>query len=314
MTAQELLEAYIKVLQAERNASPYTLRNYRTDLLSFIRYLDDDTSDPDLGCVDRHALRQYLAQLRQEGVASGSVARKVSTIRSFYRFLAREGYIAGDPIEGVRGPKRERRLPHVLTVRQVVDLITSSLGQGYTGLRDRAIVELLYAAGVRISELVGLDVGNVDLTQVTVRVTGKGNQERISLMGRPAQDALHRYLKTARPVLSHGREERALFLNRDGGRLSARAVQLMVRRKAAAAGLDERVYPHLLRHTFATHLVDGGADIRVVQALLGHKKVDTTQIYTHVTEAQQRRVYLAAFYNQVRPKRRQQLDDENTAD
>ncbi|MFQ5880011.1 MAG: site-specific tyrosine recombinase/integron integrase [Dehalococcoidia bacterium] len=312
MSAPELLAAYIRSLRAERSLSPYTLRNYESDLWAFLRYLGgDDAASLDLAAVDRHALRQYLACLRQEEFASGSVARKVSTIRSFYRFLARHGHIPNNPFAAVRGTRREQRLPDALTVRQVVDLITAPITDTPAGIRDRAILELLYAAGLRISELVGLSVPDVDVKQSTARVTGKGNRERICLMGRPALGALCRYLEKARPALVRRSGERVVFLNRDGGRLSARAVQIMLRRYATQAGLDQRVHPHLLRHTFATHLLDGGADLRVVQELLGHSSPSTTQIYLHVTEAQQRRVYLSAFYNQFRRLRNQDGDDED---
>ncbi len=298
MAIDELIASYVRSLQGERNLSRYTLRNYTSDLKAFFDNLGNDDLDP--GAVDRQALRGYLAKLRQENYASASISRKVSTIRSFYRFLVREGHIESNPLGAVRGPKRERRLPRALTVEQTVSLITAPLDGSATGLRDRAILELLYAAGLRISELVGLNIYDSDVKEGTVRVVGKGNKERICLMGQPAQEALRRYLFEARSTLASRTEERALFLNRDGGRLSARAVQIMLQQYAVQAGLEQRVHPHLLRHTFATHLLDGGADLRVVQELLGHSSPSTTQIYTHVTEAQQRRVYTAAFYNQYR--------------
>lgn len=323
MALQELLKAYVRFLQAGRNLSPHTLRNYQSDLRGFFRYLaGGDEAGFDPAAADRHALRRYLAHQREVGTVSGSLARKVSTIRSFYRFLAREGYISDNPFEAVRGPRRQQRLPNVLTVGQVAALLAVPTDDTALGRRDQAILELLYAAGLRISEMVALDVADADLKGAMVRVLGKGDRERICLMGRPAVAALRRYLREARPALARHPGERALFLNRDGGRLSARAVQIMIKRYAALAGIEQRVYPHLLRHTFATHMVDrgakledGGAVLRVVQELLGHKSVSTTQIYTHVTEAQQRRVYLAAFYNQYRPRRgRDEESDEDPSD
>jgi tyrosine recombinase XerC len=311
MPIDELIASYIRSLQGERNLSHYTLRNYTSDLKAFFGDLGEDDLDP--GEIDRQALRGHLARLRQENYASASVSRKVSTIRSFYRYLVREGHIESNPLGAVRAPKRERRLPKALTVEQTVRLITAPADGSPTGLRDRAILELLYAAGLRISELVGLNIYDTDIKEGTVRVVGKGNKERICLIGEPAQEALRRYLFEARSTLASGVDERALFLNRDGGRLSARAVQIMLQQYAAQAGLEQRVHPHLLRHTFATHLLDGGADLRVVQELLGHSSPSTTQIYTHVTEAQQRRVYTAAFYNQYRDKLQRGVSkDEDT--
>jgi site-specific recombinase XerD len=195
---------------------------------------------------------------------------------------------------GVTGPKRERRLPRILTKNDLTAIIEAADSDTPTGLRDRAILELMYAAGLRLAEAVGLDVAAVDLSEQVARVRGKGDKERMVVVGRPAVAALRRYLREARPKLA-GEGERALFVNRDGRRLSGRSVQKLVRAHALRAGLDQRVFPHLLRHSFATHLLDGGAELRVVQELLGHASASTTQIYTHVTEEQQRRVYEEAF-------------------
>jgi len=298
----ELLQAYLRFLQAERNLSPYTLRNYENDLRSFFRYAED--AGRDIRAVDRYLLRGYLATLREQKMALGSIVRKVSSIRSFYRFLVRQGHIEQDPLAGVHTPKKGRRLPSFLSVGQVLAILGAVEGDSPKALRDRAILELLYASGVRLSELVALDTSDLDIGEQEVRVVGKGNKERIALMGRAAAAALRRYLREGRPALVRRPHERALFLNKQGGRLSARAVQMMVRRCALKAGLDERVFPHLLRHTFATHMLDGGADLRVVQELLGHASVASTQIYTHVSEAEKRRVYDAAFYNVWRSRQR----------
>ena len=305
----ELLQAYLRFLQAERNLSPYTLRNYENDLRSFFRYAED--AGRDIRAVDRYLLRRYLATLREQKMALGSIVRKVSSIRSFYRFLVRQGHIEQDPLAGVHTPKKGRRLPSFLSVRQVLAILGAVEGDSPKALRDRAILELLYASGVRLSELVALDASDLDIGEQEVRVVGKGNKERIALMGRAAAAALRRYLREGRPALVRRPQERALFLNKQGGRLSARAVQMMVRRCALKAGLDERVFPHLLRHTFATHMLDGGADLRVVQELLGHASVASTQIYTHVSEAEKRRVYDAAFYNVWRSRQRRSEADES---
>jgi len=298
----DLLDSYTRYLRAERNLSPYTLRNYRSDLLDLGRYLQQAEGVDPLA-LDRQSFRRYLAHLREQGMASASLSRKVSTIRGFYRYLAREGKLPADPLASVKAPKRERRLPSVLTKEHLTALIESADSDTPQGLRDRAILELMYAAGVRLSEVVGLDLAHLNLADRTLLVRGKGNKERMVLVGRPAAQALHRYLARGRPKLVRGAEQ-ALFINRDGGRLSGRSMQQIVRRHALRAGLDQRVFPHLLRHSFATHLLDGGAELRVVQELLGHASASTTQIYTHVTEEQQRRVYTQAFYNQVRLKAR----------
>jgi integrase/recombinase XerC len=292
---EELLDAYIRYLTAEKNLSPFTLRNYRSDLLDFAAHLGEP-GIAEIAAVDRQSFRRYLSQLRDAGIVAASITRKVSTIRNFYRFLVREGKLETNPLANVSAPKRERRLPSILTKAHLTALLEAANELTPQGLRNRAILELMYAAGVRLSEVVGLDTRSVDLDERTLLVRGKGNKERMVLIGGPAEDAVRRYLKDARPKLATGPEE-ALLLNRDGGRLSGRSVQQIVRKHALRAGLDQRVFPHLLRHSFATHLLDGGADLRVVQELLGHASASTTQIYTHVTEEQARRAYMDAYRN-----------------
>jgi tyrosine recombinase XerC len=305
---QPLLDAYIRYLIAEKNLSPFTLRNYRTDILDFTHYMDEHEDDGPLD-ADRHSFRRYLAHARDGGIVSASLARRVSTVRNFYAYLAREGHLETNPLAGVSSPKRERRLPSILTKDHLSALIASADEQSPQGLRNRTILEIMYAAGVRLSEIVALDLKQLDLAERTLIVRGKGNKERMVLIGAPAQQALQRYLSQGRPQLSTEGSS-ALFLNRDGNRLSARSVQQIVRRHALRAGLDQRVHPHLLRHSFATHLLDGGAELRVVQELLGHASASTTQIYTHVTEEQARRVYTQAFYNQVRLNARKGDDSD----
>jgi tyrosine recombinase XerC len=305
---QSLLDTYIRYLIAEKNLSPFTLRNYRTDILDFTRYMDEHEDDGPLE-ADRHSFRRYLAYARERGIVSASLARRVSTVRNFYAYLARQGHLESNPLAGISSPKRERRLPSILTKDHLTALISAADEQTPQGLRNRAILELIYAAGVRLSEIVALDLRHVDLAERTLIVRGKGNKERMVLIGAPAQQALQRYLSQGRPKLST-QDSSALFLNRDGGRLSGRSVQQIVRRHSLRAGLDERVHPHLLRHSFATHLLDGGAELRVVQELLGHASASTTQIYTHVTEEQARRVYTQAFYNQVRLNARKENDND----
>jgi tyrosine recombinase XerC len=282
----ELLEAYLRYLLAEKNLSPLTLRNYRSDLTHFATYLREE-EDAGPTTADRMMLRRYLSALKEQGMAGASLTRKVSTIRSFYRFLVREGKLESSPLTGLVAPKRERRLPSILSLEQLAAIIESADETTPRGLRNRAILELMYASGVRLSEVVGVDIRNLDLEERTLLVRGKGNKERVVLLGSPAEKAIRRYLARGRPRLCSG-PEMALFVNRDGKRLSGRSIEKIVRQHALKAGLGQRVWPHLLRHSFATHLLDGGADLRVVQDLLGHASAQTTQIYTHVTEERQR--------------------------
>ncbi len=291
--AEALLARYLDVMAAERNLSAYTVRNYATDLRHYLGYLDERDIDP--LAITRVGFRGYIASLIEAGVAQGSVTRKVSTVRSFYRWLRLTGVTREDPLALVRGPKQAKRLPHVLTLEDITQLIAAADGDAPAGLRDRALLEVLYACGLRVSEAATLDTAQVDLDHRTMIVTGKGNKQRLVVMGQPAREALERYLRRARGQLLGDRRRdpsalAALFLNRRGGRLSQRAIQLIVRKYALAAGIDAHVHPHLLRHTFATHLLDGGAELRVVQELLGHANPNTTQIYLHVTEERQRKV------------------------
>ena len=284
--AEDLLDSYLIAQKARKNLSDYTLRNYENDLRQFFDYLDEGSRG--LRTVDRLLVREYLSSLVASGLANASVSRKVSTLRVFYRYLRNEDILDVDPMLGVRGPKKEQRLPRFLTQGEIDTLLSAADKDTPQGLRDRAILELLYAAGLRVSEVVGVEVANVDLDDQTARVLGKGARERLVMMGRPAVRAVERYLEEGRPRLAKG-PATALFLNRDGERLSQRAVQIMVRKYALVAGLGRTVHPHLLRHTFATHLLEGGAELRVVQTLLGHANVNTTQIYTHVTDAAKRK-------------------------
>ncbi|HUS82518.1 MAG TPA: tyrosine recombinase XerC [Dehalococcoidia bacterium] len=324
--SEALLAGYLTMLAAEKNRSAYTLRNYAVDIRPFFAFLDEK-EHVDLLAADRHNVRSYLASLMDANVAPGSIARKLSTLRSFYRFLMQTGRVEANPCEGMRGPKRERRLPSFLSEEEVSALVMAPEPGKPQGLRNRALLELLYAAGVRVGEVFNLNVADLELSPDggLLRVRGKGNKQRVVLVGRPAARALKRYLRQGRPQLAKGPQE-ALFLNRDGERLSMRAVQTIVGKAALASGLDKRAHPHLLRHTFATHMLDGGADLRVVQELMGHANANTTQIYLHVTEARQRQVYdgawdaMAESYNRILDERargrhsREEGPDEDTAD
>jgi len=295
-TLQETFNEYIKYyLKAEKNASPYTVRNYKDDLLDFLYFLKKKKIDPlDETKVDRHVLRDYLSELVEGGIAKASIARKLSAIRSFYRYLVREEIIPKNPIEQVSSPKLDKRLPSFLTKEEMVKLLNAPDLSTPLGQRDRALLELLYASGLRVSELVSLTPEQIDLESNEIRVWGKGSKERVVLMGVPAAEAIKNYLREGRARLLSKKKTKSLFLNRYGQRLPERSVQRLLEQYAKKAGIGKRVHPHMLRHTFATHLLDGGADLRVVQELLGHARLTSTQIYTHVTKGQARKVYLSA--------------------
>jgi integrase/recombinase XerC len=290
---QEVFHRYLDYLNAEQNASRYTVRNYTTDLLDFFRFLTEQKIES-LTQVNRHTLRDYLSLLSDEGFVKASIARKLSAIRSFYRYLVREEIIATNPITGTSSPKLDKRLPSFLTIDEMQRLLATPDVTTPQGQRDRALLELLYAAGLRVSELVGLNLEQVNLDTREIRVWGKGAKERLTLMGEPAAMALTTYLENGRNRLLGARKTSAVFLNRYGQRLTVRSVQSLLEGYARTAGINKRVHPHMLRHTFATHLLDGGADLRVVQELLGHVSLSSTQIYTHVSQSQARKVYLSA--------------------
>lgn len=282
------LGMFMRYLVAERNASVHTLRAYRTDLGQFLRFLREQglagDGGADLGAVDARVLRAWLARLHARGLDPASVGRKLAALRSWFRFLVRRGVLERNPAREVRGPRPPRKLVGFLPIDETVALLD---GPG-AGERERAVLELLYATGLRVSELAGLDLDDLDRSARTVRVVGKGRKERVVPFGAQAARALDAWL--ARRGLRPG----PLFLNRRGGRLSVRSLNAAVRRRARAAGLSRRVSPHTLRHTFATHLLDAGADLRLIQDLLGHSRLSTTQRYTHVGTDRLMRVYDAA--------------------
>jgi len=309
---QETFNKYINYLEAERNASAYTVRNYTTDLLGskkingFFTFLKEKGLKS-LDEVDRSILRDYLTYLMEQGIVKASIARKLSAIRSFYRYLLREGMVPTSPVATTSSPKLDKRLPLFLTLEEARQLIEAPDLSNPQGQRDRALLELLYAAGLRVSELTSLRLKQVNLDTNEIRVRGKGSKERIVLIGKPAAEALRTYFRQGRPKLFGVkiRMTNALFINRDGERLTERSVQRLLEKYAKIAGIEKRVHPHMLRHTFATHLLDGGADLRVVQELMGHANLSSTQIYTHVTKSQARKVYLSAH------PMAQGKDDEN---
>jgi integrase/recombinase XerD len=281
------LEGFLALLAANR--APRTVEAYRRDLTDISARLGRPLAD-----VSTEELERYLAELRAAGLSAATVARRTAAARSFFRHLVLLGRRADNPAAAVALPRKRRQLPRTLSPSEVERLIDAAAGTTPRSLRDRGLVELLYGAGLRVSEAVGLAKTDVDLEQRIVRATGKGNKERIVPLGRPAAEALRRYLGRGRPHLDR-RHRPELFLNAQGGALTRAGVFLVLRRLALKAGLDpERVHPHLLRHSFATHLLEGGADLRSVQEMLGHADLSTTELYTHVSDRRRRDLYFRA--------------------
>ena len=288
-----LMADFKEHLRAEKSLADLTVRNYLSDLQPLYEYMQLKKVS-ELKSLDRYALRGYLAWLTEIGYVRSSVARKLSTLRTFLRWLVRHGIIEGDPMPRRGALKTEKRLPRFLSQEQAERLLEAPDTSEPMGIRDRALLELTYAGGLRVSEVSGLNVTDLNLATREVRVTGKGSKQRIVVVGETAKSALTLYLRDVRPGLSNENSGVTLFLNRFGSRLSQRSIQLKVKRYSAKAGLPTGVHPHTLRHSFATHMLDGGADLRIVQELLGHSSPATTQIYTHVTGSQARKVYLSA--------------------
>lgn len=293
----EQLDRFLDYLRLERNASPYTIKNYGSEIREFLEFAKGEGVQgwPD---ITVSLIRRYLLWLNHRELSSSSVARRLSELRSFAQYLVRGDELSQNPFRLVSLPRLPERLPRYLTYDETIALLrvpdTSTPG----GLRDRAILEVLYASGVRVSELVGLNLGDYDGETRELRVLGKGDKERIALLGIPACRALDAYITAGRSELLKRRKQavvtEALFLNRFGGRLSSRSVSSLIRKSAVTAGIPRRVTPHVLRHTFATHLLDGGADLRYIQELLGHANISTTQVYTHVSQERLRQVYMGA--------------------
>ena len=298
----ELLERYSRYLTGQRSLSENTRRIYLDDLDTFLSYCRQQGHD--LRDMDRQLLRGYVAHLatvgrtdgpRPTGYARVSIVRKLTALRTFYNFLVQEGWFKSTPVPSARSfpVKVEKPLPSFLGKREAVRLLSAPDDDTPIGLRDRAILELLYACGVRLAELQGMNLEDVYQGRREILVRGKGDKERWTLYGTAAADALENYLADGRPHLTPGSAgDEPLFVNRYGGRLSRRSIEKIVRDYAARAGLKEGVHTHTLRHSFASHMLEGDADLRVIQELLGHSSVSTTQVYTHITKQEARRAYL----------------------
>ena len=303
-TLAELIEKFLNYLRAQRNVSPHTLRNYDSDLRQFYLYLTtapdgEERPAPEIGDIDNLTIREFLGTLYEKHNKKSSAARKLATLRSFLKYLAARDVIRTNPARIVASPKKELRLPDYMTVDTMEELMEIPDANTSAGARDRAILELLYGSGLRVSELVGLDLENVSMTERLARVLGKGDKERVVPFGQKAAAALEEYL-VERPALAakkqqaRPRDRNALFLNmRDGGRLTSRSVGNIVDRYVTLLAKKLKAHPHTLRHTFATHMLDSGADLRAIQELLGHESLATTQRYTHVSVDKLLRVYQA---------------------
>ena len=293
---QRHVDKFINYLRVEKNASPHTVTNYRADLESFGSFL----GDKDVNTVDHLALRRFLAEMRTKSYAKRTVARKLASLRSFFKFLYREGYIKANPITAVSTPKLDKRLPVVLDEKRINKLVEQPDGATDSGLRDKALLETLYSCGIRVSELVGMDIDDIDFISGVIKVLGKGKKQRMVPIGEPALNAIRKYVDVrgkGNPSTSLGtrgirvKDEGAVFLNKSGGRLTDRSVRRMLNKYIKQCSIAEHISPHSLRHSFATHLLDHGADLRSVQELLGHMNLSTTQIYTHVTMERLKTVY-----------------------
>ncbi|MGH2426364.1 MAG: tyrosine recombinase XerC [bacterium] len=285
---QQEIDAFLAALEGERGVSSHTLTGYGRDLRHFARFLSGERVTV-WSAVTPQIARRYVATMDPR-YARSSVSRRLSALRTFYKYLYREGIVSRNPLVLVGTPKQPRRLPKFLTPLEVAALLAAPDVTTRIGLRDRALLEVLYATGLRVGELTSLRRGDLPSSD-EIRIMGKGRRERIVLLTSAAQDALRRYVNEARPSLARHRVVDAVFLNARGGPLSDRGVRVIVDRHIRKVAFDRRISPHALRHTFATHLLDGGADLRSVQELLGHASLATTQIYTHVSRDWLKRVY-----------------------
>ena len=289
------IDKFIRHLEYERRLSALTCKHYRRDLHALQNYCDQINIDQ-WSQLDDEAVRSFASSSYRKGLSAKSIQRQLSAARTFFRYLTREKHVRMNPVESVRAPKSGKRLPENRDADRMAQLLDIS-GKGPLVVRDRAMLELLYSSGLRLSELTGLDLGDVDIADATARVTGKGNKDRILPVGRYALEALVAWLKE-RVTLADS-EETALFVSIKGSRLSPRSVQARVDYWAKKQGINTKVYPHLLRHSFATHMLESSHDLRGVQELLGHASISTTQVYTHLDFQ-----HLAQIYDQTHPRAR----------
>lgn len=296
LVGRELADAFdrfLRYLKIERNSSTLTIKSYSEDLASFQDYLVDRVGPvSSLDALTITVLRGFVTYLHECEYSKTTIARRLACLRSFFRFCCREQLVQANPAKALRTPKAGRKLPHFLSTEQIVTLLEAPPANEVLGLRDRAILETLYSAGLRVAELVGLNLGDWNRDADVIRVLGKGRKERIAPIGRHASIALQRWLEVREPSpKANAAHQQAMFLNKNGTRITTRSIGRMLEKYLQLTGLERITTPHTLRHTFATHLLDGGADLRSVQELLGHKSLTTTQIYTHVSTKRLRDTY-----------------------
>ena len=299
-TMQHYIDRFTDYLKYQRNASPHTLRNYLSDLEQFYDYLcpknsSGDRRDIDIRQIDHITIREYMAKLRQENRKKSSIARKLATLRTFFKFLCREQVLDLNPARLVSSPRLDKRLPKVISIDEVVHFIETPDTDTVLGKRDRAIIELLYATGCRVSELAGMNLDDIDFKHQTIRVRGKGRKERFVPFGSKAREALDSYMEDRGKLLAEApdnrRDVKVVFLNYQGTRITTRSIGRLIGKYVKESALAQNISPHSLRHSVATHLLSAGADLRAIQELLGHARLSTTQIYTHVSIEQLMQVY-----------------------
>jgi integrase/recombinase XerC len=285
VTLEQALADFLLHLGVEKNCSAQTVKSYREDLMQALGFVRDATKQPSTLPRDWNirTLRSLTAWFHNQGYAKSTIARRLAAIRSFGKYLCREGILAANPAEALRGPRQDKKLPHFLSWEQIQKLLNTP-ATDELGLRDRAWLETLYSAGLRVSELVGLNIADIELAEGIMVVRGKGKKERLALLGEPAVQAIRTWLLERAVILRRQNQSHdAVFVNCHGTRLTTRSVGRLLTKYLQTAGLDPRTTPHTLRHSFATHMLDAGAEIRGVQELLGHKSLTTTQIYTHIS-------------------------------
>ncbi|HHY16780.1 MAG TPA: site-specific tyrosine recombinase XerD [Firmicutes bacterium] len=287
---ESLIQEFIDYLGHEKGLATNTLESYGRDLRQYHGFLSEDTSQT-LETASQATIVAYLMFLRKQGRATATIARRLAALKAFYQFLLKENYVARDPTDDLSSPRLERKLPRVLTVEEVERLLNQPDTSSPAGKRDQAMLEVLYATGIRVSELVNLNMDDIDFREGFVRCMGKGSKERVVPMGEIAANSLRTYIETGRPKILSNPREQALFLNHHGRRLTRQGFWKIVKKYAVQAQIQKEITPHTLRHSFATHLLENGADIRAVQEMLGHADISTTQIYTHVTKDRLKDVY-----------------------
>ncbi len=287
----DAIRRFLRYLDAERNASEFTIKSYKDDLEAFKYFFEyEDGTYPEARDFRSSDLREFVSQMAEAGYARSTIARRLATLRSFFKFCQREALIDENPAKPLRNPRKHRQLPHFLSTDEIGQLLDAPDLSDQLGIRDRAMLETIYSGGLRVSELVGLNYSDLELDEGLIRVRGKGKKERFSPLGSYALDALNSWLSRSNHT-RRSQPEAPVFTNRFGKRITTRSVRRMMEKYIKLTGLDQRTSPHTLRHSFATHLLDRGADIRSVQELLGHKSLVTTQIYTHLTTAKLRDIY-----------------------